>query len=336
MTPRRGCVRRSSRASLMPSSASDGGMRMSVTTTSRSCVSMTSRSSSASRQTATSSTSSASSSRWVRASRTRKLSSASAARTAMYRACSRQAVPARGCACGRASYPLPLVDCAPVRSERQRYGALLLTILAAFVLQGIGVSGRWSHVVVTALLSVAVIIALWAAEVQPRWLRVAAVVTVGVTVLSAVNPDGAATSLANGLVVSIGPPAITIGVLRGLRRHGVVTIQAVFGVLCIYLLLGMLFAFTYGAMNKLGGDPFFADGGEATGPHFLYFSFTSLTTVGYGDLTARSNLGHTLANLEALLGQIYLVTVVSVIVGNLRRKPAASPDRDDAPPLART
>ena len=57
----------------------------------------------------------------------------------------------------------------------------------------------------------------------------------------------------------------------------------------------------------------------------LYFSFTTLTTVGYGDLTAASNLGHTLAMSEALVGQIYLVTVVSLIVGNLglrRREPA--------------
>ena len=50
----------------------------------------------------------------------------------------------------------------------------------------------------------------------------------------------------------------------------------------------------------------------------LYYSFTTLTTTGYGDVTARSNLGHTLSNLEMLVGQIYLVTVVSVVVGNLR------------------
>jgi hypothetical protein len=217
-------------------------------------------------------------------------------------------------------------------SERQRYGALLLTVLTAFVLQGVGVSGRWSDVVVTALLGTAVVIALSAADVGRHVLRLGALVVIGVTVLSAANPDGAATTIADGLIVSVGPPAITIGVVRGLRRRGAVTIQAVLGVLCIYILLGMLFAFIYGAMNKLGGDPFFANGGEANGPHFLYFSFTSLTTVGYGDFTARSNLGHTLANLEALIGQIYLVTVVSVIVSNLRRRPAAtSPDRGDAP-----
>jgi voltage-gated potassium channel Kch len=49
----------------------------------------------------------------------------------------------------------------------------------------------------------------------------------------------------------------------------------------------------------------------------VYFSFATLTTVGYGDLTARTDLGRTLAVMEALLGQLYLVTVVSVGVANL-------------------
>jgi hypothetical protein len=52
----------------------------------------------------------------------------------------------------------------------------------------------------------------------------------------------------------------------------------------------------------------------------LYYSFTTLTTVGYGDFTARTNLGHTLSVSEALTGQIYLVTIVSLVVANLGRR----------------
>ena len=63
------------------------------------------------------------------------------------------------------------------------------------------------------------------------------------------------------------------------------------GVLCIYLLIGMLYAFLYGSIDRLGGNPFFASGVAATASRCLYFSFTTMTTVGYGDFTARTNLG---------------------------------------------
>jgi hypothetical protein len=119
--------------------------------------------------------------------------------------------------------------------------------------------------------------------------------------------------------VALGPPAVAVGVLHDMRATGQVRLAAVLGVLSLYLLFGMFFAFTYGAIDRLGGDPFFAGGQSATASHCLYFSFGTLTTVGFGDFVARTDLGHTLAILEALIGQIYLVTVVSLIVSNLGR-----------------
>ena len=71
------------------------------------------------------------------------------------------------------------------------------------------------------------------------------------------------------------------------------------GVLSLYILLGMLFAFTFGAIDHFGGAPFFAAGHSASVAHCLYYSFVTLTTVGYGDFAARSDLGHTLSNFEA-------------------------------------
>ena len=124
-------------------------------------------------------------------------------------------------------------------------------------------------------------------------------------------------AIANGLLIVLAPPAVVIGLLRNLRETGTVTATAVAGVLCLYLLLGLFFAFTYIAVQNLGGAPFFANGDAATSARGVYFSFVTMTTVGYGDFTARSNLGHTLTVTEALLGQIYLVTVVAAIVGRL-------------------
>jgi hypothetical protein len=123
----------------------------------------------------------------------------------------------------------------------------------------------------------------------------------------------------NAALIALGPPAVAVGVLRDLRAAREVRLEAVFGVLSFYMLVGMAFGFVYGAIDRFGAEPFFAGGQSASVSHCLYFSFTTLATVGYGDFVARTDVGHTLAVSEALLGQIYLVTVVSLIVSNLGR-----------------
>jgi len=95
-----------------------------------------------------------------------------------------------------------------------------------------------------------------------------------------------------------------------------------FGVLCIYLLIGSLFAFIDGVVDSFGSSQFFAQTAHASVSDLLYFSFATITTVGYGDLTAATDVARSLAIAEALTGQIYLVTVVAVIVGGLSRRPA--------------
>lgn len=214
------------------------------------------------------------------------------------------------------------------RDSRERYGLLLAAIFAAFAVQGITNPGTVEQVVVAVLLSATLLLALWAAEARPVLLWIAMVVATLVVAASIVasisgSVESATTRLANLLLVVLAPPAVVIGVARKLRRRQAVTLEAVFGVLCLYLLIGMSFSFVYGAIGRIEGS-FFAQNVAATDARCLYFSFITLTTVGYGDLTAASNLGHTLCSFEALIGQIYLVTVVSLIVSNLRRAPRSS------------
>jgi hypothetical protein len=210
-------------------------------------------------------------------------------------------------------------------SERDRYGLLLGILFATFGIQGATSNQGWVRILVTALLGAALVVALWAADARPVLTRLAvfvAALLLAVTVVSVALGDHKriATNLADLLLVAVAPSAVVLGVVRGLRRRQRVTVEAVFGALCFYILVGLLFAFTYGVVGALGGQPFFAGRSSASPPLYLYFSFTTLTTVGYGDYTAASNLGHTLSNFEALMGQIYLVTVVSVIIGNLPRR----------------
>ena len=214
-------------------------------------------------------------------------------------------------------------DAAAARERRERFGLVLGGLVIAFAIQGVAEPSAWEQVLVPALLAATLLLSFSAANVRPRLMRWALVIAglmVAVSVVGAVtgHVDSAAARLSNLLLVTLAPPALIVGIVRSLRSRNQVTVEAVFGVLCLYILLGMFFAFLYGAIGRVTGR-FFAQQDSTTVAHCLYFSFTTLTTVGYGDLTAASNLGHTLSVTEALSGQIYLVTVVSVIVGNLGR-----------------
>jgi ion channel len=226
---------------------------------------------------------------------------------------------------GAAMSSAPSASASPVeRRLRERYGVLLGAIIIAFAVQGIADPAPWEQIFMTTLLAVTLMLAFWAGEAKPVVIRSGAVTAVLLVIASIAEAasgsvDAGAARVANALLVGLAPPMIIIGVVRNLRARQAVTLEAVFGVLCVYILLGMFFAYLYGSIDHLGGHPFFAGYQSATSAHCLYFSFASLTTVGYGDLTARTNLGHTLSVSEALLGQIYLVTVVSLIVANLGR-----------------
>ncbi len=106
---------------------------------------------------------------------------------------------------------------------------------------------------------------------------------------------------------------------RRLVQHMTVTRSTVTGALCVYLLIGIAFAAFFGMTEVIGLGSFFAGRLETNDADFLYFSFSTLATVGYGDFVARTNLGRMLTVSEALIGQLYLVTVVALLVGNLGR-----------------
>lgn len=201
---------------------------------------------------------------------------------------------------------------------------LLLALGATFFFEGVATTGDVQRAIGTVLIGATLMLALYAAEMSKRLLRAAAAIVLSIVALvliASVAGEGSTVvgiaAVANGLLVALAPPAVVRGVLRNLRAAGAVTVTTVAGVLCLYLLAGMLFAFTYIAIQNLGGSPFFANGDAATSARAVYFSFVTMTTVGYGDLTARTNLGHTVAVTETLAGQIYLVTVVATIIGRL-------------------
>jgi voltage-gated potassium channel len=93
-----------------------------------------------------------------------------------------------------------------------------------------------------------------------------------------------------------------------------VTYETVLGALCTYVLLGLLFAFAYLALDLVRDAPFFAQPGPHEASEYLYFSFVTITTLGFGDLSPAVGLPQALTALEALLGSVFLVTLVARLV----------------------
>ncbi len=91
--------------------------------------------------------------------------------------------------------------------------------------------------------------------------------------------------------------------------------KSVTGAVCVYLILGILFSFVYDAAAAFDSSPFFAQGTDGTPADRIYFSYVTLATLGYGDYTAAAQPGRSFAVAESLLGQLYLVTIVALLVG---------------------
>jgi hypothetical protein len=135
-------------------------------------------------------------------------------------------------------------------------------------------------------------------------------------VVSGGTEGAAAVALLAGLLTL----AAAVVIARGVVGQAEVNRESIRGAICIYLLLGLLFAFVFGASASLGSTPFFAQGTDGTRALRVYFSYVTLATLGYGDYTPAGTLGHLLAVVEALAGQLYLVTVVAVLVSRLSHR----------------
>src|SRR3954470_3882954 len=154
-------------------------------------------------------------------------------------------------------------------SRLRHYGLLLLATVLSLAVQGAVAPGPLQQIAVTALAGASLLLALRAADLSRRLMALAAGLAVAVLVLSllraTVGGIGDGTSrAANALLIALGPPAVAVGLVRDLRSSGQVRLEAVLGVLSLYMLIGMAFGFLYGAIDRFGGDSFFAGGDPAT------------------------------------------------------------------------
>lgn len=215
----------------------------------------------------------------------------------------------------------PPQDRLPARLQRysagvvDAYGLVLILLIATFLMITGGTSQVW-RVLLVPTVAATVLETYSASNVTPRTMKSVAllVVPMSFVALVAVIADGEFVSpwvIAPLVLTMVTGPVV---ILRRILSHGTVTASTILGAICAYVYIGIIFAFVFGFVDAVQGDPFFAQGPTSRPGQFTYFSFVTVTTLGYGDLTPGTDLAQSLAVLEALTGSIYLVTLVARLV----------------------
>jgi hypothetical protein len=200
-----------------------------------------------------------------------------------------------------------------------RYGSLLVILVVTYLLSAFG-SGQLVNIVQVVLFLAVVLIALRNGRFHRKTVQVVAVsllLGTGVSVILKLvddsGPGGALASLWTALILSLAAFLL----VRRVLSQPEITAQSIYGVLSAYMIIGLIFSAVYVAIYKFGGS-FFVHGEVDNTKTFQYFSFTTLTTLGYGDFTAAEDAGRAVAVLEAMIGQMFLATLVARLVAGFR------------------
>ena len=207
---------------------------------------------------------------------------------------------------------------ARLRATRS-FTIVLVPIVVSFLFASIAPDAPWTSAVLVLLESATLVLAMWTSGVA----RADSQASIGLIVVAII---AAVTVIVSGGSLLVGIVGILSGLLTlatvavisiGVLDQGEVNTQSVGGAICIYILIGLIFLFVYSAIAALGDGNLFAQGTDGTRSIRLYFSFVTLATLGYGDYTPAGDLGRTVAAVEALFGQLYLVTVIALLVSRL-------------------
>ena len=219
----------------------------------------------------------------------------------------------------------------PIFDDQSRYldrfGLLLMLVIVTVVLLSLidlsdeqrQVNARLGSVVASSLVAATLLIAFRAAGLARRWQRIADVIVLaGLAVLMVVTLGTLLVDLpydpvSAPLIMVFFAAVAPLVIIRRLVEHRVVTRGTLLGAISAYLLISVTFFYLFLALDRVQGTPFFGTPQPTTS--FMYYSLTTMTTTGYGDLTSQSNLGHLLSTSEMVIGQVYLVTFVAMIVG---------------------
>lgn len=196
--------------------------------------------------------------------------------------------------------------------------ALLIVLVAAvFVIPVIAPSGTTGEIVNDVSLTL-VLLSAAAAIAERRSVQVMAILLCLFAVVLRWLEWLVPSSIS--LLVREGSALLALALVTGIVATrvfagGTVTVDRIMGAVVLYLLLGIAWAAAYELVAIHVADAFIGGDIHAKGPvRWLYFSFVTLTTVGYGDITPVARAARSLAALEALIGQLYPAIILARLV----------------------
>ncbi len=209
------------------------------------------------------------------------------------------------------------------------FGLVLLLVLLTYVLASVLSNRGWAAALLTAVTGATAVVALTSSHARPAFVRRAllfALLAVLFAAVSAASGGRHWLSAANFIDICLLAVAMA-AVLRRVVTSDKVSSRTILGAISVYASLGILFTWAYGLIDRIEGGGFFGTGVAARGSDLLFFSYTTLTTTGYGNLVPAGQVGRMVSGLEMMLGQIFLVTLVAGLVslwrpgeGLLRRR----------------
>jgi hypothetical protein len=196
------------------------------------------------------------------------------------------------------------------------FGVVFALVVVTYVLTSLLSDEGWTSVVVMLAVSATSIVALTSSHVKPHWIHLAfylSAVGLALAVVAAISGDEIWLSL--GALVQVLLLAVAMAaVLVRVVTTAEVGARTILGAISVYTVLGLLFAFLFEAVGRIQNGPFFENHDHIHHSDYLFFSYTTLTTTGYGNLVPGGQPGRMLAGIEMLLGQIFLVTLVAGLV----------------------
>ena len=223
-----------------------------------------------------------------------------------------------GAAAGTGSHPWRRLGRSFVTADS--YGLVLLLVMVTYIVS-VSVTQAWAGSIVLTVQLATVWFTLRTSQARPAVRRVADVVLCLAAAAALVSFFAHQTGGERGAVFVVCCLLYLIApfsIVRHLMLRRNIDAETLLGAVTAYLLIGMFFAFAYKAAGDLGSVPFFGAAGHGSLSQDLFFSFVTMTTVGYGNLVPAANPGQTLAVLEALIGQLFLVVAVGKIISSYR------------------